>query len=414
MQPKASETNSNFINADARVAAWWLGVSLLGRSAEMQSRLVAFSPAELKEQFENAMGMPAQELPREALAALHRAQARFDGRRVHASWVKALEQKQITPVRRAIRRSADGNSASLTRMMHEVASGLYAERLVGDAVPAGHDAAVVRLFSGERPMRWLRRLAWAGRLRRWVAGEANCISGLAEFAECQLPKEWPELAKRGMDQLTQANKGKPWRRSKLAIVTLGSLAGQVDSRRRQWLLQHLPMSAGALMSPFLRVGKPALNENEMEFETWLAEAAITIEEQGLQAFQSRIRPVKEEMPAKAGPDENAIRAEATANIYETSDMDLFLPGDDSSEYSLLRTLPAEVTELTNSLELDDSGEMAALRQDHSGLFSTDADDFVIEESGEIEIQDFTIEDEDDEEPEFDNSDSSFRIGDLEL
>ncbi|MFM7131240.1 MAG: hypothetical protein ACKO0V_17975, partial [bacterium] len=290
---------------------------------------------------------------------------------------------------------------------------LYAERLVGDAQPEAHDAAVVRFFGGERPMKWLRRLAWAGRLRRWVAGEANCISRLPEFVQFQLPLDWPEMARGGMNELTVANKGKPPRRSKLALITLGSLAGTVDSRRRQWLLQHLPMAAGALMGPFMRVGKPALDEDKIAFENWLAEEAITIEEQGLPVFLAKIRPVKEEMAASAGPEENATGGEKPQNLFETSDMDLF-SGDDSSEYSLVREIPAEVTELTKSLELEDSGEIAGLRQDHSGLFSTDADDFVIEDSGEIEVQDIEIEDEEDEESEFDDSGPSFRIGDLQL
>lgn len=131
------------------------------------------------------------------------------------------------------------------------------------------------------------------------------------------------------------------------------------------------------------------------------------------AFLAKIRPVKEEMAASAGPEENATGGEKPQNLFETSDMDLF-SGDDSSEYSLVREIPAEVTELTKSLELEDSGEIAGLRQDDSGLFSTDADDFVIEDSGEIEVQDIEIEDEEDEESEFDDSGPSFRIGDLQL
>ena len=40
--------------------------------------------------------------------------------------------------------------------------------------------------------------------------------------------------------------------------------------------------------------------------------------------------------------------------------------------------------------MEESGEIPGLKASHSGLFALDADDFVIEDSGEIEIQDIVI------------------------
>lgn len=417
MNRDKSETDQSLTTADARVAGWQAAVSLLAKSAEMQSRLVAFSPVELKNTWQNSGVKPEANSPLEELKILHLSQARPNRARVHSSWFRALEMKQVTPVRRALRRADEAGPGSLKRMMIEAAKCLSHERLVGDVEPGRNDSAVIRLLAGDRPMAWLRRLAWCGRLRRWVAGEANCIMQLPVYFNCNLSPDWPAMAREGLVELAGANKGVPPRCSKTGLITVGSLAAGLDSRRRQWLLQHLPMATGPLVAPFMRIGKPPMDFNRIVFEVWLAEAALQIESEGMAAFQARIlKPTAEKLAIAAENDsENAIEPEAGDLSYETSDMDLFTGDDESGEaYSLLNEEARQESGLTESPDVEESGEIPGLKASHSGLFALDADDFVIEDSGEIEIQDIVIEDEEIDDAELEDSDSSFRIGDLEL
>jgi hypothetical protein len=405
---------------DPLLRAWQLTLKFFAQSPEMHSRLTAFSPAELKRRSDQ---FPLQDYikdPLDALRRLHLQQARPDPGRVHKSWYKPLEAKQISPVRRVLRAESEAVPGSLNEIILESAKTLSAERLVGDAEAWIGDPEIVLFFEHESPIGWLRMLAWSGRLRRWVAGEKDSFCGLPAFAKCSRGEDWPEIARKSLAQLRTAAKGKPVRASRYGLISLAMLASQVDSRRRQWIFQHLPMSAGALIAPVMRTEKKPLDENEMQFETWLASWAIGFEDDCLKLFLAEFQGKAADLSG-AGKLEDAGSHQPLN--YETTDMPGMLEVDqdydllsDSSEERI--SMPADLFEPDDHFELDESIEIVNVKAENSGIFDQDIDQLVIEDSSEIEIEindghdDIALNDDDDEKA--DDDDSSFHIGDLEL
>lgn len=333
----------------AKREAFEAALVLLERAADRRAAIRAAAPAEFQFQATVPLIRP------EALLALKNgleAQAKVSHIRVHPSWRKALIARQPAGVVASLGSESSKNKGILTSIAHDSAHVLTFERLVGDSDPVNDDPAVVRLFKGEDRRAWLERIVWAGRLKRALANSQEQSPLKAFFND--LPETWPSLASGTLARFFGGMPKRVRSDGHLGLTTIGSLAGRIEPRRRQWILQHFPMDLGPLLATWLRIGKPPWPDEQIAVEEWIAGQALLLAE-GL------TEPAADEV----------IESPNAAQIKSD-------------------TAPPP---LTSHEEPQDSVELVELIAGDSALFDLDLPDFDEQDSGE---------------------DSSFRLGDLNL
>jgi hypothetical protein len=296
------------------------------------------------------------------LKNLHESEATPDFSRVHNTWRKALLSKQITGVAKQVRNGSPTNGM-LAQIASDAANALWSERLVSHLPSNKFSPPVINLFEGASRIDWLRRIVWCGRLKLALAGSGE-VSGkgsLKSFTK-NVPKDWPKLAESTIHQFQATSSAKANCNSHLGLVTVGSLAGGLEPRLRQWLMQHLSMEFGPKLSPWLRIGKPPWPEPQLAMENWIASTAYSL---------------WENPPTLA--DDSVLEPDPDTQVPSNP----LFPG-----------MPP-VPKLPQDL-FEESIEILSLVSDESALFDLDMPDF-----DELDL-------------ETDDSDPSFRLGDLNL
>lgn len=264
----------------AKQRAWTVTLDLIAASDEGRTRLAAFSPAEYRETFARQDRWPIDPDVVEKLLALNQQQSVLNRGRIHPSWFAALRSKLPPQTRHFMRTSSaeHGTTGLLHAIMADSVDSLWAERLVGDLEPQQKDSTIVRLLAGDSRIMWIRRLVWCGRLKRIIAGcpgrpsESQLSAGLV----ANLPADWQTLALGSVNTYEKNAKSRKNSRARLGLVTMASLTGSVDHRRRQWMLQHFGMDLGVTLAPWMRIGKPPLPQELLDLESWILGHALKL------------------------------------------------------------------------------------------------------------------------------------------
>lgn len=268
-QKPASAPDS--LNSPAKRLAFEAALTLLEKTPERREAIRASAPREFHTPAVVSFSRP------EALLALKNgleAQAFASDRRVHKSWQKALLSRQPASVVALLGGQSAAKKGLLAEIATDAACSLTFERLVGDLEPVSDDPSVVRFFQGESRPVWLRRVVWAGRLKRALANTHE-QSPLKSFF-IGLPETWPGLAAVTLARFASGMPKRARSDGHFGLTTVGSLAGLVDLRRRQWLLQHFSMELGPLLATWLRIGKSPWPEDQMAMEAWIARQALLL------------------------------------------------------------------------------------------------------------------------------------------
>ena len=259
----------------------------------------------------------------------------------------------------------------LARIASDAANSLWSERLVSHLPPSESASSVVRLFAGPSRMDWLRRIVWCGRLKRAIAlADRSTENRSLKPITQNLPKDWQALAQSTLQQFDSTSTSKSRSDGHLGLVTVASLTGALEPRLRQWTLQHISMELGPKLAYWLRNGKPPWPENHLAMENWIASTAYELWEN----------------PPTLVDD---VELDSDSDLISLlPDIPQIEPKPFASGKPPLPDLPQEVFE--------ESIEILSLVSDESALFDLDMPDF-----DEIDL-------------ETDDSDPSFRLGDLNL
>ena len=332
---------------------------LFEKDPSRRASIRAAAPVEFHEIAPQPLSRP------EALLELknnHESQAFPSPPRVHSSWRKALLAKQPTSVVKGLTQLRPATHGTLVDLAMDAAQVLTYERLVGDVPPIVDDLPILRLFQGEVRQQWLRRIVWAGRLKRALGSSGP--QGPFESLFQNQPTQWPALAASTLARFFSGLPSKAKSDGHLGLVTVASLTSRLEPRRRQWVLQHLSMEFGPLLATWLRIGKPPWPDDQLALENWIAEQATMLAD-GVQVTDS------EEVHVSLPPEPPAV-ATRPAEI----------------------DIPDESVELLQTISTD------------SALFDID-----IPGLDELDIDEDNDESDDDDQ---DEDDSSFRLGDLTL
>lgn len=341
---------------------------MLEKDPARRALLNQMAPSEYKKNASLDISRPAAIME---LKNLHEAESILDFNRIHKTWRKALLSKQITGVIRHVRSgsSADG---MLARVASDAADSLWSERLVSHLPPSESASPVMRLFAGTSRIDWLRRVVWCGRLKRVLAlSDGVPKKGPIQSLTKNLPSDWPAFAQSTIQQHQSTATIKARSDGHLGLVTLASLAGGVEPRLRQWLLQHVSMELGPKLAPWLRNGKPPWPEAQLAMENWIAKMALDL---------------SENPPNLSTADDLESDSDLLLQIPEPPQV----PSKPASSVAQPR-LPDPPLEI-----IEESIEILSLVSDESALFDLDMPDL-----DELDL-------------ETDESDPSFRLGDLNL
>jgi hypothetical protein len=198
-----------------------------------------------------------------------------------------------------------------------------------------HDRPVVRLFKGDDRQMWLRRIVWAGRLKRAMGSHGQKVVDESLFQG--QPGEWSGLAATTLARFYSAFPKRARSDGHLGLVTVASLASRLDLRRLQWVLQHLSMEFGPLLAAWLRLGKPPLPDEQIALENWIADQACRLAS-GLQSHELKdigdssklFARVPDAQPPEPEPQEESVELLQTIS-NDSALFDLEIPGLDDLE-----------------------------------------------------------------------------------
>ncbi len=270
----------------AKASAFDVSLRLLETDPARQAQLRDLAPADCRL-------FQGTNLDRRAafmvLSGWHAACAGPDLGRVQPTWRKALLSKQIQGVAQHLN-ATSRPIGSLSAMASDAAMQLWCERLVGCPEPSAADAWVVRLFSDSGGIGWYRRIVWCGRLRR-ALGSSAAKRGDGPLASIlsDLPESWPGLAQANMP-VEGSGSVKRSSDGRLGLVTVATLAGRLEARRRQWVLQHLSMQLGPQLAGWLRIGKPPWPADRLAMEDWIAATAMALSEPIANTPEAGLKP----------------------------------------------------------------------------------------------------------------------------
>lgn len=316
----------------SKIEAFNAALILFEKDPARREAVRAAAPAEFRQ-------APATPLSRaQALLALknnHESQAGPAHTRIHPSWRKALLAKQTASVARAVASPMKAPSGSIAEIARDAAQVLTFERLVGDLAPTDGDEPVLRLFQGDDRQLWLRRIVWAGRLKRAIGSSGQNTAFQDLFRDH--PAEWAGLAASTLARFYSGLASKARSNGHLGLVTVASLASRLDLRRRQWVLQHLSMEFGPLLATWLRLGKPPWPDEQIALENWIADQACQLAG-GLQLDESEVLEEREvappvvvaARPAEPEPVDESVELLQTIS-NDSALFDLEIPGLDELE-----------------------------------------------------------------------------------
>ncbi len=355
------------VELSTKISAYQAALVVLEKDPAKRALLNQLAPSEYTKNTSPDLSRPSAIMQ---LKNLHESEATLDFYRIHKTWRKALLSKQIIGVVQHVR-SGSSTNGMLARIASDAANSLWSERLVSHLPPSESAPSVVRLFAGSSRMDWLRRIVWCGRLKRAIAlpdrsTENRSLNPITQ----NLPKDWQALAQSTLQQFESTSTSKSSSDGHLGLVTVASLTGTLEPRLRQWTLQHISMELGPKLAYWLRNGKPPWPENQLAMENWIASTAYELWEN----------------PPTLVDD-----------VELDSDSDLISPLPEipqiptkpfASGKPPLPDLPPEAFE--------ESIEILSLVSDESALFDLDMPDF-----DELDLEN-------------DDSDPSFRLGELNL
>lgn len=357
------------VELSTKISAYQAALVVLEKDPEKRALLNQLAPSEYTKNDSADLSRPSAIMQ---LKNLHESEATLDFNRIHKTWRKALLSKQITGVLQQVRNGSSTNGM-LARIASDSANSLWSERLVSHLAPSESASSVVRLFAGSSRMDWLRRIVWCGRLKRAIAlPDRSTENRSLKPINQNLPKEWQALAQSTLQQFESTSTSKSSSDGYLGLVTVASLTGALEPRLRQWTLQHISMELGPKLAYWLRNGKPPWPENHLAMENWIASTAYEL---------------WENPPTLV--DDVELDSDSDSDLISLlPDIPQIEPKPFASGKPPLPDLPPEVFE--------ESIEILSLVSDESALFDLDMPDF------------------DDLDLENDDSDPSYRLGDLNL
>jgi hypothetical protein len=202
---------------------------------------------------------------RDRLRQAHRAEARLDPNRVHASWwIRGLREESPS-VRRAIVAAAPGPiraavQAGLLLDNDDLrperppdpevlawACVLWTERLVGGEPDRPDDPPVVAAMSGLSPRAGYRLCRYAGEIKLALDGQGEADWAIA-FAASSGP-EFAVVARHDVRSTSAAAGKLPLRRlpARIGLLTIGRLLADGEPFRVRWALQHWPYAIAKLI-----------------------------------------------------------------------------------------------------------------------------------------------------------------------
>jgi len=331
-EPKPIDPTASIFPRSSKIEAFEAALVLLEKDPAKRELIRAAAPGEARK--------PAGTFANRAQALLwlvnsHQAQTSPAPIRVHEKWRKALLAKQPASVLASMATPGEPEAGSLAAIALDAAQSLTFERLVGDLPPTPEDPAVLRFFQGDSRQQWLRRVVWAGRLKRALGtiGHKNKLGNLFVHQ----PDEWSSMAASTMARFFTGLPAKAKSDAHLGLVTVASLASRLDLRRRQWLLQHLSMQLGPLLATWLRIGKPPWPEEQIVMEAWIAAMACELAD-GNEPAQVQVEPAvpQQPMPTPVPVVELEVMEESVELLQTISNdsalFDLDMPGLDELEF----------------------------------------------------------------------------------